>query len=114
MDNIGILLGRKMRKWRLVRPPTEFVSEPLSFFSWESSLSQSNCMDGNGGGSLIAMSTPRPNTDDYFRGVTSDAAQYKPRIWTRQSPMVLLVSQPKPYIFLCNQTQLDEHPVCVH
>lgn len=111
MDNIEILLGRRMGKRMLVRPPTEIVAEPFSLFSRESSLSQYNCMDMNGGGSLVAMSTPSPNTDGYFRRhVTSDSAQDKPRIWTRQSPLVLLFFQPKLYVFLCNQTQLELPP----
>lgn len=115
MDNIEILLRRRMRKRMLVRPPTVIVSEPFSLFSRESSLPQYNCVDGNGGGSLVAKSTPGPNTDDYFRRhMTSDSAQYKPRIWTRRSPLVLLFSQPKLYVFLRNQSQLDKYPACVH
>lgn len=58
MDNIEILLGRRMRKRMLVRPPIGIVSEPFSLFSQESSLPQYNCVDGNGGDSLVAMSTP--------------------------------------------------------
>ena len=78
MDSIEILLGRRMGKRMLVRPPMVIAPEPFSLFSRESSLSQYNCMDGNGGGSLIA---PKPNTDDYFRRrVRSDSSQYKPRI----------------------------------